>query len=146
MNFYQLLGVSKNATIEEIKQAYRKLAIKYHPDKNPGNQKFTKRFKELTNAYNILKNKKKRREYDETINKQNFGNTEGTYYSSKADKFWDNVISSAPITLQIIFFFSGVLLIIGFIFKIILLTKIALPVFFAITLVMLIVYMVKKRL
>ena len=61
MNFYQLLGVSKNATIEEIKQAYRKLAIKYHPDKNPEIKNSQKRFKELTNAYNILKNKKKRR-------------------------------------------------------------------------------------
>lgn len=63
-DYYKTLGVSKKASQEEIKKAYRKLAIKYHPDKNPDNQASEKRFKEIAEAYDVLGEPKKRKQYD----------------------------------------------------------------------------------
>jgi molecular chaperone DnaJ len=63
-DYYALLGVNKSATIEEIKKAYRTLAMKYHPDKNPGNQEAEQKFKEITEAYDVLKDEQKRAAYD----------------------------------------------------------------------------------
>jgi len=65
-NPYETLGVSKSATDEEIKKAYRRLARKYHPDLNPGDEKAEAKFKEINEAYSILSDKKKKAEYDET--------------------------------------------------------------------------------
>jgi curved DNA-binding protein len=62
-DYYQILGVSKNASQEEIKKAYRKLAIKYHPDKNAGDVKSEERFKEISEAYEVLKDQEKRDHY-----------------------------------------------------------------------------------
>ena len=64
MNYYEVLGVSKNADVSEIKKKYRKLAIKYHPDRNSGDGNATKKFREVTEAYEILGDEKKREEYD----------------------------------------------------------------------------------
>lgn len=64
-SFYQVLGVSENATQEEIKKAYRKLAVKYHPDKNRGDQKAEERFKLVSEAYDVLGDEKKRAQYDQ---------------------------------------------------------------------------------
>jgi len=63
-DYYEVLGVTKNSTEEEIKKAYRKLALKYHPDKNPDNKESEEKFKEITEAYECLSDKEKRQRYD----------------------------------------------------------------------------------
>lgn len=63
-DYYEVLGVSKNATKDEIKKAYRKQALKYHPDKNPGNKKAEESFKEAAEAYEVLSSEEKRARYD----------------------------------------------------------------------------------
>ncbi|MBE6231502.1 MAG: molecular chaperone DnaJ [Bacteroidales bacterium] len=64
-DYYEVLGVSKNATADEIKKAYRKLAVKYHPDKNPGNKEAEEKFKEAAEAYSILSDADKKARYDQ---------------------------------------------------------------------------------
>jgi len=63
-DYYEILGVSKNATKDEIKKAYRKQALKYHPDKNPGDKKAEENFKEAAEAYEVLSNDEKKARYD----------------------------------------------------------------------------------
>ncbi len=63
-DYYEVLGVSKNASEQDIKQAYRKLALKYHPDRNKGDKDAEEKFKEATEAYEILRDPKKRATYD----------------------------------------------------------------------------------
>jgi curved DNA-binding protein len=63
-DYYQTLGVSKNAGQNDIKKAYRKLAVKYHPDKNQGNKESEERFKEVSEAYEVLRDPEKRKKYD----------------------------------------------------------------------------------
>lgn len=63
-DYYEVLGVNKKATPEEIKQSYRKLALKYHPDKNKGDPASEEKFKEITEAYEVLKDSNKRSAYD----------------------------------------------------------------------------------
>jgi molecular chaperone DnaJ len=61
---YVILGVPKNATDKEIKNAYRAMALKHHPDKNPGNEAATAKFQEIIKAYEILYDNQKRADYD----------------------------------------------------------------------------------
>jgi molecular chaperone DnaJ len=64
-DFYEILGVPRNADEAEIKKAYRKMALKYHPDKNPGDKASEDKFKEAAEAYEILSDKDKRSRYDQ---------------------------------------------------------------------------------
>ncbi len=64
-DYYDVLGVSRNATVTEIKKAYRKMALKYHPDKNPGDKEAEEKFKEAAEAYEVLSNDEKRARYDQ---------------------------------------------------------------------------------
>jgi molecular chaperone DnaJ len=64
-DFYEILGVAKNASDEDIKKAYRKLAIKYHPDKNPNDKSAEEKFKEAAEAYEVLSTPEKRKRYDQ---------------------------------------------------------------------------------
>ena len=63
-DYYKVLGVGESASADDIKSAYRKLALKHHPDKNPGNKAAEEKFKEISEAYYVLSDKKKREEYD----------------------------------------------------------------------------------
>src|SRR4051812_34979080 len=64
-DYYKILGVAKNASQDEIKKAYRKLAVKYHPDKNQGDKKAEEKFKEANEANEVLSDPEKRKKYDE---------------------------------------------------------------------------------
>ena len=64
-DYYETLGLSKSATSAEIKKAYRKMAIKYHPDKNPDNSAAEEKFKKAAEAYEILSNSDKKSKYDQ---------------------------------------------------------------------------------
>lgn len=85
-DYYEVLGVAKNATADEIKKAYRKMAIKYHPDKNPGDKAAEEKFKEAAEAYDVLSDADKRAKYDQfghSMGPQGFGGGgAGGYYSS----------------------------------------------------------------
>ena len=64
-DYYEILGVSKTASQDEIKSSYRKLAMKYHPDRNPGDQQAEDNFKEAAEAYEILSDQNKKARYDQ---------------------------------------------------------------------------------
>lgn len=87
-DYYEVLGVNKTATPDEIKKAYRKLAIKYHPDKNPGDKVAEEKFKEAAEAYGVLSDADKRSKYDQfghSMGPQGFpggGGGQGGFYSS----------------------------------------------------------------
>jgi curved DNA-binding protein len=80
-DYYEVLGIKKGASIEEIKRAYRKLAVKYHPDKNPGDKQAEERFKEINEAYAVLSDPKKKEQFD------NFGSNNFHQRFSQEDIF-----------------------------------------------------------
>ncbi len=82
-DYYKTLGVEKNAEPEDIKKAYRKLALKYHPDRNPNNREAEEKFKKISAAYAVLSDPKKRKQYD------NFGSDQFSQKFSQEDIFRD---------------------------------------------------------
>lgn len=78
-DYYKVLGVSKNATKDEIKKAYRKLAMEYHPDKNPNNPEAENKFKEIAAAYDVLSDDSKKRNYDSTGSESGFSGFESGF-------------------------------------------------------------------
>ncbi len=85
-NHYETLGVSKTATDKELKQAFRRLAKKYHPDANPDNPQAEAQFKEINEAYEVLSDKEKRAQYDQLGSAyQQFGGTGGPRYYTNVD-------------------------------------------------------------
>ena len=81
-DYYKILGVKKDASQDEIKKAYRKLAIKYHPDKNPGDKKAEEKFKEAAEAYEVLGDEKKRADYDNPASNFDFKMSGGPDFST----------------------------------------------------------------
>ena len=80
-DYYKTLGVEKNAEAEDIKKAYRKLALKYHPDRNPNNREAEEKFKKISEAYAVLSDTEKRKQYD------NFGSDQFSQKFSQEDIF-----------------------------------------------------------
>jgi molecular chaperone DnaJ len=78
-DYYEILGLAKNASEDEIKKAYRKLAIKYHPDKNPEDKKAEDKFKEAAEAYEVLSNAEKRQRYNQYGHAGVSGNASGGF-------------------------------------------------------------------
>lgn len=79
-DYYQILGVSKNASQKDIQKAYRKLARQYHPDVNPGDTAAEEKFKEINEAKEVLSDPEKRKEYDELSSYyQQYGHTPGAF-------------------------------------------------------------------
>ena len=91
-NYYETLGVSETSAPEEIKKVYRKLAIQYHPDKNPGNKQAEAKFKEISGAYYVLSDPKRRAEYDKMrkfggSSQGDFAGTQGFDYEELLKQF-----------------------------------------------------------
>lgn len=84
-DYYEVLGVGKDASADEIKKAYRKLALKYHPDRNPDDKVAEEKFKEAAEAYDVLSNDDKRKKYDQfghSMGPQGFGGGGGGFYGA----------------------------------------------------------------
>ena len=78
MTYYEILGVKQDSGFDEIKSKYRKLAMKYHPDRNPDNKEAEEKFKKITEAYEILGDAEKRKDYDEKLLNKNTENRKKT--------------------------------------------------------------------
>lgn len=119
MNYYDILGVEKNSDLSVIKKAYRELAKKYHPDLNQNSEHSTKKFQEISEAYNILSNETTRKQYDlkyDTFKKNNTYSNKNSYsYQSTKNTYKQNyyndetyhIIGEAKISLSLKEAFSG---------------------------------------
>lgn len=92
-NYYSILGVDKNASGEEIKKAFRKLAVKYHPDRNPNNKAAEEKFKEISEAYEVLGDEEKRKKYDQFVY---YGNTSRQNTPPRNPSSWGGFRTSSP--------------------------------------------------
>src|SRR5436309_2717814 len=82
-DYYKILGLGKNASEEEVKKAYRKLARQYHPDRNPGDKRAEERFKEVSQAHDVLSDPEKRKQYDRGSGPFGFNVPGGVRYSGR---------------------------------------------------------------
>ncbi len=87
-DLYSVLGVSKTASSDEIKRAYRVLAMKYHPDRNPGDTVAEEKFKSISSAYSILGDEQKRREYDMRSD-YSYTTSQSSYNNSGTGSYYD---------------------------------------------------------
>ena len=90
-DFYEVLGLNRNANQEEIKKAYKKLAFEYHPDRNPGNPSAEERFKEINEAYQVLSNPEKRARYDSFGHMTNEGLFSDFEFSGNFNDLFENL-------------------------------------------------------
>lgn len=88
MKYYDLLGLKKGASLDEIKKAYRKLAMQYHPDRNPGDKQAEEKFKELAEAYAVLSDPEKKRQYD-ALGDSRFSQQQGSHFQEDIFKNFD---------------------------------------------------------
>ena len=88
-DYYEVLGVPKTASADDIKKAYRKLAFKYHPDQNPGDKVAEEKFKQVTAAYDILGDEEKRKQYD-NAGYNPFANATYGEYGEQTQSQWQN--------------------------------------------------------
>ena len=93
-DYYLILGVSEQATEEHIKKTYRKLALEHHPDRNPNDPKSEERFKEITEAYGVLMDPLKRKEYD-LFRKNPFGGAQGPQFRYSQQEIFENMFHQA---------------------------------------------------
>lgn len=84
-NYYEMLGVTKNAPSSEIKKAYRTLAIQYHPDRNLGNKAAEEKFKDINEAYEVLSDQTRRAQYDQSLNRKPFKGGIGNFGRSNSN-------------------------------------------------------------
>src|SRR6478672_5513784 len=84
-DYYEILGVQKNASADEIKKSYRKVAMQYHPDRNPGDKAAEEKFKEAAEAYEVLSDTEKKAQYDRYGHAGVRGNGRGGYGNMKMD-------------------------------------------------------------
>jgi molecular chaperone DnaJ len=113
-NYYELLGVSKDSSDEEIKKSYRKLALQYHPDKNPGDKDSEAKFKSIAEAYGVLSDPDKKRKYDHTLNNPFAGSGFNPFGNYPGGDIWgdifanknagvkkgQNIMVNVPLTIQ----------------------------------------------
>jgi len=85
MKYYKILNINKNATVAEIKKSYRNLALKYHPDRNPDNASAEEKFKEISEAYAVLSDKKTRKQYD-VLGDKRFHQAQGVDFHEESFK------------------------------------------------------------
>jgi curved DNA-binding protein len=97
-NFYEILGVEKGASQEDIKKAYRSLAVKYHPDKNPGDTEAEEKFKQISEAYEVLGDEQKRANYNRSSNRtqysDDFNFMRDTMFSQGWSQAFDEIYGS----------------------------------------------------
>ena len=104
MDYYKILDIPENASEDDIKREYRKLAMKYHPDRNPENREAEERFKKIGEAYEILGNKEKRRKYDEKRKKdKNLSQEKRERGKTKSEKEFKRVFSADPKNIKNMF-------------------------------------------